>query len=206
MSSVRLVMLLLLTVATRAAWAQSPEGALLMESGRLTEVSGGNLGKVWCRAKFHDDGAPLVRCVDDAGRPQACAKTPGFDGLTMRIRDGLGFDYTYRWQPSQCDARTSQYIFCHGHCEADGTSGSCKATIRDYGTKRAPGWYDFKILPRELKHVPPGPYAGPFTCEVQFDHGRRWVGSLPEEECAAFSGPERLRCHHLPSQSGSPPA
>lgn len=189
-------------VGPAAAHAQSAEGALLMETGRLTEVSTGHLGKSWCRAKFNTGGTPLVRCADEMGRPQRCEDTPGFVGLTMRLTDGRGFTQTYHWDPSQCDARALQYIFCHGPCEADGT-GSCKATIRDYGRKLGPGWMDFKILPRNLTEIPAGPYVPPFTCEVEFDHGRRWAGSLDGKSCTSLAVPARMRCRHL--ESALPP-
>lgn len=173
--------------------AQSPEGALIMESGRLTEIVGPHNGTAWCRAKFYNNGVPLINCKDGAGNPQPCVDTPGFNGLTMRVRDSAGFSQTYRWLPAQCYTKGTQFIRCHGGCEPGGT-GTCKATIRDYTKTLAPGWMDFKILPRNLTLIPNGPYVPPFFCEVEFDNGRYWAGEMPPEQCKVLDAPALLRC------------
>jgi hypothetical protein len=198
-----LLLAALSATSARPAAAQSPEGALLMESGRIAAVVGRRLGQTWCRAKFNDNGRPLVTCRDALGTEQPCEQTPGFTGLVLRIRDGLGFDQTYRWPASQCDTRALQDIFCHGHCEPGGT-GTCKATIRDRGSVLGPGWWAFKILPRYLHETPAGPYAGPFSCEIELENGRRWLGTMPASECRATG--TRLHCQHRASDPFDQPA
>ena len=184
-------------LAATHACAQSAEGALLMESGRIVATVGQRLGQTWCRAKFNDGGIPLVRCVDALGNEQPCAQTPGFTDLVLRIRDGFGFEDTFRWPAEHCDMRAEQDIFCHGHCEPGGT-GTCKATLRDRSNRLGPGWWAFKILPRYLHEIPAGPYAGPFTCEVELQ-GRRWAGTMRASECRASQSAGRLLCQHRPS-------